>query len=166
MCFKCVTMHLLLRHASITFSTWLARHICLLLATVVAGGGHPVRRFLWCFSWATPTLVSRVNVITKGSVNEPRATFGKWLATVEGVSCNVEEYYLDLAEKQPCVQFKELYGAISLSHDIIKSVNMSFFNLICVKLNDQDTRHISVHKNGSLIETFVSKNSNIHSSKP
>ena len=32
--------------------------------------------------------------------------------------------------------------------------------------NDQDTRLISVHKNGSLIETFVSKNSNIHPSQP
>lgn len=31
---------------------------------------------------------------------------------------------------------------------------------------DQDTRRISVHKNGSLIEIFVSKNSNIHPSQP
>lgn len=31
---------------------------------------------------------------------------------------------------------------------------------------NQDTRHVSVQKNGSLIETFVSKNINIHPSQP
>lgn len=44
---------------------------------------------------------------------------------------------------------------------------MLFYMLFLIfPQNDQDTRVTSVHKNGCLIETFVSKNSNIHPSQP
>lgn len=68
--------------------------------------------------------------------------------------------------------------AVRLSHAIFVKSEVSMLFCCFSKMNvmdhatathvqnDQDNTFVSVHKNGSLIETFVSKNSNIHPSQP